>query len=43
VYLPWPINERSEIEATYEQGFLTVLLPKAEARRVPITEHDRTV
>jgi HSP20 family protein len=40
VYLPWPVNERSEIEATYEQGFLTILLPKAPARRVPVTDDD---
>jgi HSP20 family protein len=40
VYLPWPVNERAEIEATYEQGFLTILLPKAPARRVPVTEDD---
>jgi len=42
VYLPWPINESAEIEATYEQGFLTVLLPKAQARRVSIPEYERT-
>ena len=42
VYLPWPINESAEIEATYEQGFLTVLLPKAPARRVPVSEDDHT-
>ena len=42
VYLPWPINESVEIEATYEQGFLTILLPKAQALRVSVTEHDRT-
>ena len=40
VHLPWPINESAEIEATYEQGFLTILLPKARARRVPVREHD---
>lgn len=40
VRLPWPINESAEIEATYEQGFLTIVLPKARARRVPIREDD---
>ena len=42
VRLPWPVNDRANIEATYEQGFLTILLPKAEARRVPVTELDDT-
>lgn len=42
VYLPQPVNEKGEIEATYEQGFLTILLPKAEAHRVPVTERNRT-
>ena len=42
VYLPWPINETAEIEATYEQGFLTILLPKARSRRVAVKEHDHT-
>ena len=41
VYLPWPIDTGAEAEATYEQGFLTILLPKAPARRVPVTEEDR--
>ena len=38
VYLPWPIDEGAKIEATYEQGFLTILLPKAPVRRVPVIE-----
>jgi len=42
VHLPWPINDSAEIEATYEQGFLTILLPKAQARRVPVTEYNHT-
>lgn len=41
-YLPWPIDEGAEIEATYEQGFLTILLPKAPVRRVPVAEDDNT-
>ena len=43
VSLPWPVNESAEIEATYEQGFLTIVLPKAPTRRVPVTEDDRSV
>ncbi len=42
VHLPWPINTGAEVDATYEQGFLTILLPKAPARRVPVTENDHT-
>ena len=38
VNLPWPVDESGEIEATYEQGFLIILLPKAQARRVIVTE-----
>jgi HSP20 family protein len=37
VYLPWAIVE-SEIEATYEDGFLKVVLPKAQAQKVPVVE-----
>lgn len=37
VYLPWVIIE-DEIEATYEDGFLRVVLPKAKARKVPVAE-----
>jgi HSP20 family protein len=37
VYLPWAIVE-NEIEATYEDGFLRVVLPKAKAQRVPVVE-----
>ncbi|MFQ5811625.1 MAG: Hsp20/alpha crystallin family protein [Anaerolineae bacterium] len=37
VYLPWTIVEE-EIEATYEEGFLKVVLPKAKAQEVPVVE-----
>jgi len=37
VYLPWAIVE-DEIEATYEGGFLEVVLPKARAQKVPVVE-----
>ncbi len=37
VYLPWAIVE-DEIEATYEDGFLRVVLPKARAQKVPVVE-----
>ena len=37
VYLPWAIIE-DEIEATYEDGFLRVVLPKAKAQKVPVVE-----
>jgi len=35
VYLPWAIVE-DKIEATYEEGFLKVVLPKARAQKVPV-------
>jgi len=37
VYLPWAIVE-DEIEATYEDGFLKVVLPKAQAQKVHVVE-----
>ena len=37
VYLPWAIVE-NEIEATYADGFLRVVLPKAKAQKVPVVE-----
>lgn len=37
VYLPWAIVE-DNIEATYENGFLMVVLPKAKAQKVPVVE-----
>ena len=33
--LPWAIDE-DRIEATYEDGFLSVFLPKAKPRQVPV-------
>ncbi len=35
VYLPWDVVE-DKIEATYEEGFLKVVLPKAKAQKVPV-------
>jgi len=35
VYLGWDIAEDG-IEATYENGFLKVVLPKAKAQKVPV-------
>jgi HSP20 family protein len=35
VYLPWALDS-GRIEATYENGFLKVLLRKAQVRRIPI-------
>jgi len=44
VYLPWPLRGADQgdqgIEATYEDGFLRVVLGKAQPRRVPI-KHER--
>jgi HSP20 family protein len=37
VYLPWAIVE-NEIEATYEDGFLRVVLPKVKAQKVHVVE-----
>jgi HSP20 family protein len=37
VFLPWPVKEK-DIEANYEDGFLTIVLPKAKGtHKVPIT------
>ncbi len=41
VYLPRPIAD-NEVEATYEDGFLKVILPKAEGRKVSIAVVDKT-
>ena len=41
VYLPWAIIEE-EIEATYEDGFLRVVLPKAKAQKLPVVETRET-
>ena len=42
VSLPWPLRDGSEeIEATYADGFLQVVLQKAEPLRVPVTSGSR--
>lgn len=35
VHLPWSLRE-DEIEAVYEDGFLSILLPKRRGTRVPL-------
>lgn len=40
-YLPWAIVEEG-IEATYEDGFLRVVLPKAKAQKLPVVETRET-
>jgi HSP20 family protein len=37
VYIPWTVDE-DVINATYQDGFLSVLLPKAVPRRVPVVQ-----
>jgi HSP20 family protein len=37
VFLPYAVD-RDEIRATYENGFLTVLLPKARVHRVQVVD-----
>jgi HSP20 family protein len=37
VFLPYAVD-RDEIRATYENGFLTVVLPKAKAHQVQVVE-----
>jgi len=37
VYIPWTVDEDA-IKATYQDGFLSVLLPKAVPRRVPVVQ-----
>jgi HSP20 family protein len=37
IYLHWTV-EQEDIKATYTEGFLQVMLPKATARRVRIVE-----
>ncbi len=37
VYIPWTVDEDA-IKATYQDGFLSVLLPKAMPRRVPVVQ-----
>ncbi len=36
VHLPWSVDA-SSVEATYEQGFLNIVLPRAKTRRVPVS------
>jgi HSP20 family molecular chaperone IbpA len=36
VHLPWPIEQAETVEATYEDGFLTIVLPKAKPRQVAV-------
>jgi len=36
VYLPWSVAEE-EIEASYEDGFLSVRLPKVKQQRIDVT------
>jgi len=37
VYLPWPV-EPEGVEASYEDGFLEVCLPRPGVQRVPVIE-----
>ena len=37
VYIPWTVDGDA-IKATYQDGFLSVLLPKAVPRRVPVVQ-----
>jgi len=37
VHLPWSVNAAG-VDATYHNGLLTVVLPKANTLRVPISE-----
>jgi len=41
VYLPWTIDEDG-IEAVYENGFLSVRLPKSTPRHIPIVRLPET-
>lgn len=36
VYLPGPIEQAEPVEATYEDGFLMIVVPKAKPRQVPV-------
>lgn len=36
VYLPWPLADAGEATASYTDGFLVVVLPKAKPRQVPV-------
>jgi len=37
VYLPWAIDG-DEVEATYQDGFLKVILPKARPQKIRVVE-----
>ncbi|MBC7251125.1 MAG: Hsp20/alpha crystallin family protein [Anaerolineae bacterium] len=37
VYLPWAIDD-DEVEATYQDGFLKVILPKAKPHKIHVVE-----
>ncbi len=37
VHIPWTVDEDA-IQATYQDGFLSVLLPKSMPRRVPVVQ-----
>lgn len=37
VYLPWAIDD-DDVEATYDDGFLKVILPKARSRKIRVVE-----
>ncbi len=37
VYLPWAIDN-DEVEATYQDGFLKVILPKAKPHKIHVVE-----
>jgi len=42
VHLPWALGHTEDsIEASYEEGFLRVLLRKAQPRRVPVRKDTR--
>lgn len=36
VHLPWAVGETEAVEATYEDGFLIILIPKTQPRHVPV-------
>lgn len=40
VHLPWAL-ESSGQQAIYEDGFLKIILPKAQARRVPVRSTEK--
>ncbi len=40
VYLPWSV-ESEDVEASYEEGFLTVRFPRPGSQHVPVVESER--